>query len=279
MARVNDGNLLQHFTECALVAKLTAEGESLRLVATHAMAPHEPAENPEVHDFNRRARAKLAAASKDSDVAVLRAYALTFASTERYPNSAALFAALLGAPRLAGVLCEIRPEARFALEESWRDTDVAIEGRDWREAHADGVLFPPEGLDRPWLITLDPYTWLHDGEAKKEQRGPYLMRPDVELLRHVLAGHVRTGQPGALSAFVYGVDPSHAKAFRSHMLKLADRLGLERAVLGVGGPDGTRHLGIVMTTVPDLAAEAAEGWDRFLSEAEAPGDVDPAPLD
>jgi len=260
MARVNDGNLLQHFTECALAERLAEGSSGLRLVATHAMAPHESAENAAVHDHNRRLRQLLEVAVKDAPVAVLRGYALTHASTERYPNTAALLAALLGARRLAGVLCEVAPEARFALEEAWRGTDVRVEGRSWRDAVAEGALFPPEALDRPWLVTMDPYTWLLDGEAKKEARGPYLLRADLELMRPVFASHVKSGQPGAICIFAYGLDAQHAKSLRTSGLRMADRLGLERAVLGVDAADGRRHLGVVMTSVPDLAAETAEAW-------------------
>ncbi len=265
MARVNDGNLLQHFTECALAEALVEGTVGLRLVATHAMAPHEPAQRDAIHDHNRHMRALLDNAAEDAGAAVLRGYARTHASVARYPNTAALLAALFGERRLSGVLCEVAPEARFALEEAWRGTDVRIEGRDWREAAAAGALFPPDGLDRPWLVTMDPYTWRLDGEAKKEARGPDLLRPDLELMRPVFAAHVKSGQPGAVSLFAYGLDAPHAKSMRTNALRMADRLGLERAVLGVAAADGRRHLGVVMTSVPDLAAETAEAWHDFIA--------------
>ena len=265
MARVDDGTLLQHFTACHLGERLAATGEgTLRLVATHAGAPFGPTRNVVAHEHDARLRRRFA--EPVGEVAVLRAYAATRASFEHVPDTTELLAALLGRTRLAGVLCATAPEARLALEDAWRATAVHVEGRGWREALADGALFPREDLDRPWLVAMDTLGWLHDGEAKKEARGAHLVRDDLEALRPLLAAHVKSGQPGAVAAFAPGADASHAKGFRSHALRLADRLGLERAVLGIDASDATRHLGIVMSSCEDLAAGAAEAWHAFLAE-------------
>ena len=265
MARVNHGNLLQHAVECFAATRLAGEAGRLRLVCTHAMAPFEPARNPETHEHSRVLRDLLgqvacmppegAAASPHP---VLRAYAACGARMDRYPNTAELLAALLGREQLDGVLCEIEPDNVAALRAAWAGQALAVEARPWRDALE--ALFPPEPLDRPWLFSMDPYTFRHAGERKRETIGPDLEPKDAERLRPCLAAHAKSGQPGAFTAFVYGVDPSHAKGFRAAMLSLADRLGAARAILGVAGPDGTRHLGAVLSTAPDLPAEAAESW-------------------
>ncbi len=267
MARINDGNLLQHFTECFVAERLVAAGDGgLRLVATHAMAPFEPARNPETHEHNARLRNLLRALPAESATAVVRAYAAVEASATHYPNSAELIAGLIGRAQLDGVLCEVDADARLALERAWPEDRMQVDGRSWRDALAAGALFPPEELGRPWLVSLDPYSWLLDGEAKKEARGPYLVREDLETLRPLLAAHAKSGQPGACTIFAYKADPQHAKGFRTHVLRVADRLGLERAVLGIPGPEGTRHLGIVLSSLVDLAAETAEAWHAYLAE-------------
>lgn len=268
MARVNHGNLLQHAIECAAAAKLAGAARPLRLVATHAMAPFEAPRGAEVHEHNRVLRdllGQVACMPPDGAAAspfpVIRAYAGAGAGVRRYPNTAELVAALLGRERLDGVLCEVEADHAAALLDVWKDTRVRVEHRPWRAAL--DTLFPPEPLDRPWLFTMDPYTFRHAGERKQEALGPDLDPKDFERLRPCLTAHVKSGQPGAFTAFVYGVDTSHAGGFRRAALALADRLGVARTIVGVDGPDGTRHLGCVLASDPDLPAESAESWDAM----------------
>jgi len=265
MARVNTGNLLQHAIECHAAAKLASSGPGLRLVATHAMAPFEPPRGTEIHAHNRVLRELLGTvacmpseAAEASPHAVMRAYARAQASVERYPNTAELLAALLGRERISGVLCEVDDANVAALTEAWVESDVRIEARPWREAMP--ALAAPAGLDRPWLFTMDPYTWKHGGECKVVELGPHLEPKDFDSLRRTLGAYVGSEQPGAFMAFVYGVDESHAKSFRRAALKLADRLGLARAIVGIAAPGERRHLGAVLSSDPDLPAETAEAW-------------------
>jgi hypothetical protein len=273
MARVNHGNLLQHGVECDVATRLAQGRVGLRLVATHAMGPFEGARSGDLHEGNRVLRELLARIAREGPEAaeaspfpVLRAYARTRAGPARYPDSAELLAALLGADRLAGVLCEVDAETVAALVARWQGSALGVEARSWREALRAGALAPPADLDRPWLLTLDPYTWKHAGECRREERGPYLLPADMEALRACLAAHLRSGQPGAFLAFVYGLDASHAAGFRRAVLALADRLGLARALVGVAAPGARRHLGAVLASEPDLPAEAAEAWTRLRAE-------------
>ncbi len=125
-------------------------------------------------------------------------------------------------------------------------------------AHPDALL-PDAPLEAPWLFLLRAEGWLHDGERKKEERGDSLVRDDLELLRPVLAAHVKSGQAGVCVISVQGVDSEHAKGFRTNTLRLADRLGLERAVLGEDA-GSARNLAVVMSSLEDVAAETAEAW-------------------
>lgn len=122
------------------------------------------------------------------------------------------------------------------------------------------ALLPPAKLDRPWLFLVQADRWLLDGEAKKEDRGDHLVREDLETLRPVLVAHVKSGQPGAVAFFALAADVQHAKGLRTNGLRLADRLALERAVLGLDAVGGARHVAIVMSSIEDLAAETAEAW-------------------
>lgn len=273
MARVNHGNLLQHAVECDVAGRLAEGAVGLRLVATHAMAPWEPphgaadaAEGRILADLLGTIACMPPGAGDAAPVPVVRAYARAGATPARYPNTAELLAALVGREALQGMLCEVAPEAVLALAEAWAGTDVRVEGRCWRDALAAGALLPPADLDRPWLLTLDPYTWKHDGECTKATRGPFLLRADLEALRPILAAHAHTGWAGACLIFVYGVDPSHASAFRRAALGLADRVGLARAVVGVPAREGTRHLCAVLSTEPDLPAQVAEGFHAMWAD-------------
>lgn len=270
MARVNHGNLLQHAIECAAATQLVGDGGDLRLVCTHAMAPFESARSTDVHEHNRVLRdllGQVACMPPEGAAAaphpLVRAYAAAGATVGHYPNTAELLAGLIGREHLDGVLCEIEPDAVAALRTAWQDSPVRIEARPWREAL--DTLLPPAPLTRPWLFSMDPYSFLHAGERKQDGMIPFLEPKDFERLRPCLAAHVKSEPLGAFMAFVYGVDKSHAGGFRRGALALADRLGVARVIVGVEGPDGTRHLGAVLGSDPDLPALVAESWHEMKS--------------
>ncbi|MDA1194694.1 MAG: hypothetical protein O2894_05875 [Planctomycetota bacterium] len=270
MARVNHGNLFQHAIECAAAERLSAAGTGLRLVATHAMAPYEGVTGTARPDDERVLRELLGQVAclppEGADAAphaVMRAYARAGARVEHYPNTAELLAALVGRDQLSGVLCETRPEAVAALAQAWTGSPLRIVPGSWRD-HLDELL-PPSPAVTPWLFCMDPYTWRHQGERKREVLGGDLAPSDLEGLRPYLAAHVKGEQPGACLIFVYGLDPSHAGGFRRGVLALADRLGVARAVVGVAGPEGTRHLGAILASDADLPSLVAEAWDGMRS--------------
>jgi len=268
VAKTNDGNLLQHFVECQVSAELLSSSRDLHLVCTHAMAPFEEAESQEEDAFNRTLRRVLESADKASGRPVLAAYARTRASLEHYPNTAELIAALRGDDHLSGALCERDEIPASVLSNRWAPTRVQVRRGGWRGALAGGFLDPPEE-ERPWLITLDPYTWLRVHEANKASRVPNLCRDDLELLRPVIGRYASGEAPGALVLLVYKVDDEHAADFRRAAIALADRLGLERTFLGVPAPEGTRHLAALLSPTAGLAARVAEAWSSFREELAA----------
>lgn len=270
MAKTNDGNLLQHFVECQIAQELLSVSGELHLVCTHAMAPFEEAESKDEDAFNRSLHRALESAREtptpvDSSPPVRAAYARTRAALDRYPNTAELIAALAGDEHLRGTLCEKDEIAASVLSNRWAPTHVRVRPGNWRAALAGGALEPPEE-ERPWLITLDPYAWLRGHEADKASRVPNLCKADLELLRPLLGRYAGGTAPGALVVCVYQVDPEHAADFRRAAISLADRLGLERAFLGVPARDGTRHLAAVLSPTEGLAARTAEAWSDFRRE-------------
>jgi len=266
MAKVNAGNLLQHFVECQLATEMTRSHSALHLVATHAMAPFEAAEATRDGAGPSLLQAVLAGASLDSPVPLLRAYGVTGASPAHYPNSAELLAALLSEPALEGVLCEFDGRSTGALQERWAGRRLAVEGGSWRQALKRGALEAPRDVNRAWLFTLDPFTWLLARERSGARRGPNLCREDLENLRTVLGRYAQSSAPGAFCAFVYQLDAQHATDFRRSALALADRLGLERGFLGLPASGGGRHLAALLSPTPGLVATVAESWTRFREE-------------
>ena len=274
MAKTNDGNLLQHFVECQVVSLLNADtsdtpaASGVHLVCTHAMAPFEAGETSLDDPHARRLARALAHADRDASWPVLQAYAKTKAAPDQYPNTAELVASLVGESALSGVLCEKDEIHASVLMNRWATSDVDVRKGNWRNALAAGALDAPSE-PRPWLLTLDPYTWLLPREVNKASQGPRLAQPDLERLRPVLGRYAQASVPGAWVVSVYGVDEAHAADFRRAVIAVADRLGLERTFLGLPGPDDTRHLSAVGSPTPGLAAQLAEAWATFRAELEA----------
>jgi len=265
VARTNDGNLLQHFVECQSSEVLAASAPDLHLVCTHAMAPFEPGEHAVADDANRALVAVLQSASDPSAVPLRTAYARTRASLDSYPNTAELIVALRGAEHVSGILCEKDEIHASVLANRWATSQLAVRVGNWRTALADGRLDPPE-QDRPWLFSMDPYTWLRDHEVNRANRGPRLCRADLELLRRLIGRYASRAAPGALTIPVYGLDEGHAGDFRRSTIRLADRLGLERTFLGLPAPAGERHVVALLSPTAGLPAQVAEAWAAFSGE-------------
>lgn len=226
------------------------------------MAPFEPAESRVEDEFNRTLFDVLQSASDSSAIPLVAAYARTRASLDAYPNSAELIAVLAGEERLSGVLCERDEIHASVLMNRWARGPLVVRPGNWRSALSKGHLEPPAD-DRPWLLVMDPYTWLRGPEANKARRGPRLCRADLELLRPLVGRYANREAPGALTVPVYGVDEKHAADFRRAVIEMADRLGLERTFLGVPAREGRRHLAAVLSPTEGLVAHVAEAWAAF----------------
>lgn len=122
MAKGNDGNLLQHGIELAIVSAL--ESRPLSLTCTHTMAPREPCDDPK---RDRRLRHWLNVDAETPSVA--KAYRDTNASLDSYPNTADLIASQVGDANLRGDLFEVCSTKIGALTERWADGSVTVHGQ------------------------------------------------------------------------------------------------------------------------------------------------------
>lgn len=270
MAKGNDGNLLQHFIECEVSAVLADTSPHLHLICTHAMEPFgaltSAADDPWCAGLAAALAGSTGAARMAAAPPLLVALDRTRAARARYPNTAELIAALRGDDQLSGVLCEKDAIHASVLSNRWAPTAVRVLTGNWRTALERGHLAPPDGASRPWLLTLDPYTWLLDHEVNKAGLAANLCRADLELLRPLLGRYASGEAPGAAIVLAYKLDEAHASRFRGACLHLADRLGLERTLLGTPSGATTRHLAAVLSPTAGLAAGVAEAWADFSAD-------------
>jgi len=264
VAKGNNGNLLQHFIECEVAARLTqsAPERGLHIVLTHGMAPYEP--------FERTRRTPhvgldvcLAAAGLDESVdemgetPLLRAYRQAEASADHYPNSGELMAAVAGSREaLAGMICETEPCKQEELSGRWRGTSVRIHKGSWREAD----LSAPEALDSPWLFSMDPFTF-----SEKDDSGD-LHKGDLAIIADLLVGYRDSSQHGALCVFCYGLRPKSREAYIEAVSGVfgGSDVQLRFAETCAGG--GNSHVGALVSRDVDLVDAIVNAWADLSAE-------------
>lgn len=222
VARGNDGNYLQHSMEVGLAHHLSKKGSGcLHIALCHGMAPFEPCAPPKPRQQNGYLDEALEAVQQvaaPGDPPLVTAYRRTNASRENYPNSAELLAATVGREQLKGGIAETNPEKHEALAERWEDQGLDVSFGSWREALAvGGVLACPEGLNAPWLFTMDPMSFSL-GQFQDDDR---IYAEDLEPIADALKAYVATDKPGAAAIFVYGMMPEP----RQHFWQFAEALG------------------------------------------------------
>lgn len=261
MARGNDGNLMQHAIEAKLIVELGADC-GLHLITTHSMAPFEPL-NPRAEE-NARQRARFdywwALALDEQQVGepcVLGAYRATRRwIPDMYPNTAEIAAELLGRDRLQGKLIEVLPEKCRQLTEAWAGTDVTTLEGSWRARIGDAL---PEDLDRPWVLSLDPMTYVAEHERDDNQFHPNDFAPLTRAMESLCA----TKQPGAMALFCYSMMPNVQNAFRDAaadaLADLEDRelLHLRFADVAFGG---MAHVAAIAATNENVTDQACGSW-------------------
>ena len=211
MAKGNDGNYLQHCIEVGAavhLAEMDTAGR-LHIALTHGMEPFERfkpfALREQQTPYYQLLKNKLEDAKQPSQAdepAVVKAYRETGASDTRYPNSAGLLRAVIGAENLSGGITEICSRKYKCLSEAWLNSNVKTACASWREEICkDGILACPEDLQTPWLFSMDPMTYSEHGRKKEN-----LNRSDIDILSDALRRYFSSGNPGFAAMFVYNVN-------------------------------------------------------------------------
>ncbi|MDE0513003.1 MAG: hypothetical protein OXI88_14580 [Gammaproteobacteria bacterium] len=211
MARGNDGNYLQHCIEveaAVRLAEMDAAGR-LHISLTHGMEPFERfkpfALREQQTPYYQLLKNKLEDSKQPSQVdesAVVKAYRETGASDTRYPNSAELLRAVIGAENLSGGITEICTRKHKSLSSAWVNTNVKTACASWREEICtDGILACPEDLQSSWLFSMDPMTYKEEGYMDDDR----LYHSDIGILSCAISRYFRSGRPGVAALFVYNI--------------------------------------------------------------------------
>ena len=205
MAKGNNGNYLQHCIEIEAathLAQTDADGR-LHIALTHGMKPFENLDSPNgaCHSFLYDALDEACREACQCDERkIVKAYREAGASRESYPNTAELLRATIGADKLSGGITERCCKKHEALKERWSGSNVCVSSSSWRHQLKPGdSLACPDGLNAPWLFSMDPMTYIENG-CKDDDK---LYRSDIDLLECALTRYFDSGQPGFACFFVY----------------------------------------------------------------------------
>lgn len=268
MAKGNDGNLLQHWVEAALAARLCAVSEDgpLHLALTHGMEPfeHFDARTTGIGGF-RRLDAWLTAAAIEplpsGSPTVVIAYRRCRASADHYPNSAEVLAAVLGRPRLRGVITECDSEKFNVLAAAWSDGLVHAVHGSWRNCLTQHSC--PANLDGPWLFSMDPMTFLRNPDRLPAPDDANLRPSDLAMVVPVLLSYFASGRPGAASIFCFSLRKKPGfnsyEFFKSEIASLAGRLKCHYGFCEV--PLANPHVGAILSMDESLIAEVVTEWN------------------
>lgn len=218
MAKGNDGNYLQHSIEVAIATQLVQlhQEAHLHVALAHGMAPFEQCDGPKGGRSRRLLKHALNASYRDPQLGespIVSAYRATKASFICYPDSAELLRKT--ARHLSGGITEFERQRYELLSSAWEGSKVVVRHASWRsQVGSRGVLACPSDLGSPWLLSLDPMTYVEDGQADDH----HLHRNDLTNLGIALRGYIASGQPGAATILVYAVE----RDVRSHFWKFVD---------------------------------------------------------
>ena len=268
MAKGNDGNLLQHWVEAALAARLCADSDDrlLHVALTHGMKPFEQFD-PRTNGVSGFARLdawlKTARAGSlpQGAPAVAMAYRRCRASADHYPNSAEILAAVVGRPRMRGVITECDGDKFKDLAAAWADGLVhAIHGS-WRQCVTQHSC--PVNLDSPWLFSMDPMTFLRDPDRGGAPDDANLRPSDLATVVPVLSSYFASCRPGAASIFCFSLRKkpgfSSYEFFKAEIANVAARLECHYGFCEV--PLANPHVGAVLSMDEGLIAEVLAEWN------------------
>jgi hypothetical protein len=273
MAAGNDGNLLQHWVEADLAARLLGADtrRPLHVVLTHGMSPFEKFKERKT-GFKRLdgwlAVAELARANLPPNLpAVVRAYATCAASADHYPNSAEVLAALVGRENLRGVVTEYEQAKVADLNSAWSGHSLRVLPGSWRKNRAHYAC--PKSLAVPWLLSMDPMTFLPDPDDGPSPDDANLRPSDLKLVGPVLKQYLGSGQRGAAVIFCFSLRPSfptkpdsldYRRFFKENAAAFARGLGCACGFCEV--PLSNAHVGAIFSADSNLITAAVTEWEN-----------------
>jgi len=249
VAKGNNGNYFQHSVEIAL-GKHLASADSGRIHAcfTHGMGPFEPCEKPaagQTYKLLNNALARALLPHESIEPPIVTAYRSTKATLQRYPNSAELLAAILGATQITGSIAEVKECKHAALCKRWKGFGIRTVNASWRlQIVAGGALACPSDLAEPWLFSMDPMTYANQGWADDAK----LYGQDRKLISDALTNFVRSGQPGVALIFVYAIRPDNRTNFWEFADGIANDCGAAIDFLWQTHQGGNRNLSAVLSS-------------------------------
>ncbi len=247
MAKVNDGNYLQHCVEVEAAGRLQQADPDGRLhvALTHGMEPFEKLEEPKPgvqKDLLYDALAEADSEPKCNERKIVKAYRCTKASRQHYPNTAELLRALVGTDSLSGGITEVCETKYIALEAAWADSGIVVARSSWLEQLSpSGALACPDDLNSPWLFSMDPMTYSENGGEPQNLNGS-----DLGLLKCGIGKYLDSGCPGIACFFVYGMKGIQGRKpqrlFWKFVANLSGRLDVHACSYWVTHIGGDRNL-------------------------------------
>ena len=281
MAKGNDGNYLQHCVEVEAGLRLAQKSPNgrLHIALGHGMAPFEGFDKGLSSSCGGLVRCRIERALDDArgpfqqdEPSIVTAYRSAGASERRYPNSAELLRAVIGADNLAGGIAETDAGKHAELVKAWKGSSVVPIRSSWRsQVTPGGALACPDALSTPWLFTLDPMTYQDQGCADDDK----LHRGDLDLLASSLRQFVHSGQMGVAALFAYAVRPEVQPRFDDFATELACRIGAANFSFSLTHQGGNRNMAALLCPsrefLRSLDIDAAEdaAMAAAIREAEA----------
>jgi hypothetical protein len=264
MAKGNDGNLLQHTVEIALARSLAKNADGkLYLVATHGMRPYEPFDDrptessPSAYKKLELALRKAGEITKDSHQipAIINAYIACNASNARYPNSVELVRSMLG--DVCGCVTEVVEDKAQVLRQYYDASSITVLHQSWRTNNGAALLLP-DRLNKPWLLTLDPMTFVESAYQDDDK----LRADDLSLIYLRFSDNqAKSSSKGAIVIACYSMNPRAQRVFKAAIQShhFPNLRYVETTARG-----GNRHVAAIGATDSNISDCAVNEWQNTV---------------
>jgi hypothetical protein len=150
------------------------------------------------------------------------------ANFDAYPNTAEVIATFVGDAGINGLLIEQDPLKFSGLADRWDDHPLEPVCASWRAVLPR--LQAPADLDRPWLFSMDPMTFVPERDTDDDKVHPHDFNVTlVEPVRSFLLSE----QSGVFLATCYSMIPAATAAYRAAVQQFADDLRVAETVVRI----------------------------------------------